>query len=385
MDQPLRLYGMAGSLYTAKARSYLRKQRLDVDERPVGDPGFAAILPQIGRFIMPVLQEADGTIVQDTTAIIDHVEASGRALTSAYPAAPVQRVVSLIFELFGGEGLLRPAMHYRWNFDATNLGFLRRDFVMGLAPQADEATGDAVFVTASGLMRRAATSFGVTPETFDTVERSYAEFLALFDAHLATAPYLLGGHPTIGDYGLIGPLYPHLARDPEPARLMQTTAHNVWRWTERMNAPDPMLDGFAGAGEGLFVDDAVPETLVALMRFIAADFLPELAAHVAFANDWLDQRPDLEAGTNGLANPGARAIGMAEFDWRGHLVKTAVLPYRFWLMQRVQDAAAALAGEDRARLDALMEAAGLTALMTLATRRRVERAGHLEVWGAALP
>ncbi|MFM9828098.1 MAG: glutathione S-transferase N-terminal domain-containing protein, partial [Sphingomonas sp.] len=77
MNPCYRLFGMPGSLYTAKARSYLRKQRLDVEELPVGHPDFAAIARQVGRFIMPVVEAPDGAIIQDTTAIIDHVERSG--------------------------------------------------------------------------------------------------------------------------------------------------------------------------------------------------------------------------------------------------------------------------------------------------------------------
>lgn len=380
---PLRLYGMAGSLYTAKARAYLRKQHIDFVEVPVGDPAFARVAAQVGRFIMPVIETADGIIVQDGTDIIDHLEANGAARISAYPETPVQRVVSLIFELFGGEGLLRPAMHYRWNFDAENLAFLRRDFVAGLSPQATVEQGDAVFAMASGRMRKAAASFGVEPQTYAAIEASYADFLSLFAAHLETAPYLLGGQPTIGDYGLIGPLYAHLGRDPAPAQLMKKTAWPVWRWVERMTSPEPMLDGFAAEGEALFADDAIPETLVALLRFVAADYLPELTAHIAYANDWLTARPDLAAGTNGLDKPAQRAIGMASFDWRGHAITTAVMPYRFWLLQRVQDAVDALAHTDRERLEALLAKAGLQSTLSLKTLRRVERVNHLEVWGPA--
>lgn len=375
------LYGMPASLYTAKARSYLRKQHIAFEERPVGDPSFGPIVATIGRFIMPVIQWADGRVVQDGTAIIDDIEHSGLARLSAYPTTPVQRILSLIFELFGGEGLLRPAMHYRWNFDESNLGFLRQDFVAALAPNADVARGDAVFAQASGLMRQAASFFGVSVATIPAVEASYAEFLALFDRHLEHRPYLLGGQPTIGDYGLIGPLYAHLARDPAPARLMQQTARRVWRWTERMNAPEAQLDGLAGIKEALEADDAVPETLLALMRFISLDYLPELAAHVAFANDWLGQRPDLVSGTNGLDKPGARAIGMCGFEWRGHLIKTAVMPYRFWLLQRIQDAHNVLDVADQQRVQSILDAVGLAPLLTLRTARRVERINHLEVWG----
>ncbi|MFA5990209.1 MAG: glutathione S-transferase N-terminal domain-containing protein [Sphingomonas sp.] len=382
MTNSYRLFGMPGSLYTAKARAYLRKQQLDMVEMPVGDPAFQPILKQIGRFIMPVVVMPGGEVVQDSTAIIDHIEAIGAARRSAYPQTPVHHLVSLIIELFGGEGLLRPAMHYRWNFDAENIAFLRHDFVAALNPKADKVTGDATFAMASTLMRKAGASFGVNEATIPTIESSYAELLALLDAHFSTTPYLLGGRPTIGDYGLIGPLFAHLGRDPAPARQMQAGARAVFRWTERMNAPDALLDGLC-RDEALFADDAVPDTLMALLRYIAVDYLPELTAHIAFTNAWLAERPDLAPGTNGLENPAQRSIGMASFVWRGHEIATAVLPYRFWLLQRVQDAAAALDSKGKAAIAALLEDCGLAPLLELRTARRVERVNHLEIWGDA--
>ena len=57
MNPTFVLYGTPGSLYTAKVRAYLRKQRIPFEERAAGDPRFAnEVLPQIGRWIIPVLQ-----------------------------------------------------------------------------------------------------------------------------------------------------------------------------------------------------------------------------------------------------------------------------------------------------------------------------------------
>ncbi|MBY0520204.1 MAG: glutathione S-transferase N-terminal domain-containing protein, partial [Sphingomonas sp.] len=160
-----RLFGMPGSLYTGKARSYLIKQRIDFEEAIPADPAWPGVTAEVGRWIIPVLQTPTGALIQDGVAIIDHFEQDGPTRLPAYPDTPLQRVVALLFELFGGEGLLRPAMHYRWDFDAENLDFLRTDFVSALMPGADAATTDAVFGAASGRMRKAKTGFGVSSET----------------------------------------------------------------------------------------------------------------------------------------------------------------------------------------------------------------------------
>ncbi|PHY13769.1 hypothetical protein CSW58_03555 [Caulobacter sp. B11] len=100
---------------------------------------------------------------------------------------------------------------------------------------------------------------------------------------------------------------------------------------------------------------------------------------MAYADQWLAERPDLVAGTNGLADPGQRAIGKTGLTWRGVEIEVAVMPYRLYLLQKVQAAAASPDGEGRV----LLERVGLGDLLTLTTRRPVERLGHQEVWGDA--
>ena len=337
MTAPCRLHGTPGSLYTAKVRSFLIKQGILFENVPAGAAAFReTIVPAVGRWIIPVLETPDGALLQDGSEIIDAFARQGGLRWPVLPDSPVLRVVSRLFELFGGEGLLRPAMHYRWNFDAVNQPFIGRDFAAGLAPPgAPAAEGEATFAFAAERMRRAMAGFGVSAESIPLVEAAYEEFLALFDAHLAACPYLLGGHPTVGDYGLIGPLYAHLGRDPYPADLMKRRAYRVWRWVERMNAPGLDAGEFAGQGADLFADDTPPPTLAALMAFIARDYLPELRAMVAFTDAWLAERPDLAPGTNGLKRPGDRVIGQTEFLWRGVPVTVNVMPYRLYLLQKV--------------------------------------------------
>ena len=370
------LYGMPGSLYTAKARSYLRKQGLPLEQRVPGDPRFSQeILPATGRWIVPVMQTPDGTIVQDGTDIIDHVEASGLATRSAYPADPVARVVSLIFEMFGGEGMLRPAMHYRWNFDADNVAFLQRDFVTALQPGADAERCAQVFAISSGRMRKAAVSFGVAPDTFATVEASYLDLLDRLDAHFSLYPYLLGDEPSIGDYGLIAPLHAHLGRDPHPARLMKERAVAVWRWMERMTEPDDDVGEFLGL-TGAATSPLTSPTLASLLAFVAEDYLGEVAAMVDFINGWLPGQSEADL----TERPMERGIGRMSFHWRGHDLQVGVMPYRLVLLQRIQDVAAALDPAQHDRLTALLSPAGLAPLLTLTAARRVVRRENREWW-----
>ncbi|HLH13453.1 MAG TPA: glutathione S-transferase C-terminal domain-containing protein [Solirubrobacteraceae bacterium] len=377
------LYGMPASLYTGKARSYLRKHAIAHIERAAGDARFAReVLPRIGRWIIPVLETPDGTLIQDTVDIIDHFEAGRPAARSAYPAGGVQRCVAHVLELFGGEGLLRPAMHYRWNFDEHNLAFLAEDFGRSLAPAGDAAERAQAFATASGLMRRATLAVGVDEHTAAAVESSYAELLALLDAHLASAPYLLGGRPTIADFGFIGPLYAHLARDPYPSLVMKRAAAGVWRWVERMNAPVADTGEYVDYPEELFGEDAVPETLRELLAYIGEEFVPELLAQVAFVDAWLREHETVQEGEVVGGAPQRRSLGSATFTLRGREARVGVLPYRLFMLQRLQDAFAACREGERRAVRDLFARVGLEPVLDARACRRVERRDNHEVWGA---
>ncbi|MBV1933262.1 MAG: hypothetical protein KUG59_01130, partial [Parvibaculaceae bacterium] len=183
-----------------------------------------------------------------------------------------------------------------------------------------------------------------------------------------------------GDWGLIAPLYAHLARDPYPAQLMKASAFRVWRWVERMNTPDQDAGEYGEVAENLFEADAVPETLKALLRYVAQDYLPEIEAYVSYANQWLSENPDIKSGTNGLDRPQDRAIGATEFSWRGQMIKVMVMPYRLYLLQKIQDIVEGAGPEDRKAMERLLSETNLMPLLEHRATRRVERKDHLEVW-----
>ena len=377
------LYGMAGSLYTARARSYMRVNAVPFTEIKAGSEEFTgAIVPKIRRWIIPVIKTPDGQIIQDGADIIDHLDAAGFSQNPIYPDDPALRVIAHLFELFGSHGLLRPAMHYRWNFDDVNLGFLRATFRDVLPSGLDDEAQEAAFLHARGRMRNAAQMFGVNPATQKLVEESYSEFLALMEAHLRMHPFMLGGHATIADYGLIGAMYAHLGRDPVPLHMMQITAPSVLRWTERMNMAERFIDEAVSNSGGQLIDSAnLPQSLIAIMHFIAADYLPEITAHVAKANMYLADHPEIEEGTNAASKSLKSGLGTAAFNWRGREIATIVMAYRFYLLQRLQDAFTAQAPTDQDAIGALFQTAGLSPLLDLKTIRRVERRANQEVWG----
>ena len=373
------LYGMQASLYTGKARAYMRRNRIQVTERGAGHPDYTCrIFPHMGRFIMPVIETPDGDIVQDGTDILDHLEVQGLGREPLYPTDPVTKAVAYLFELFGNEGLLRPAMHYRWNFDNENLDFIKVSFNDVLPSHLDKAGRSAAFDHASGRMRKAAAAFGAVPETYAAIEASYAEFLSLFSAHLQDSYFLFGNAPTVGDYGLFNPLYAHLARDPKPAYLMKTTAPLVWNWVERMNRPEATEEHTLDNPQtGLYGGDDIPETLKALMTYVSEEYAAEYSAHVDYTEQWLAKQG---ASPEKVKAPLGRGIGFAEFKWRGEFISSVVMPYRFYLAQRLWDHFDGCSDKGRKTIRKLFTETGLTAFLDERPSRRVIRKNYHEEW-----
>ena len=85
---------------------------------------------------MPVIETETGEVIRDGAAIIDHYEEK----TVSVFSVDRNREPGLLFDVIGAEGLLRPAMHYRWNFPEENLEFLISFSV--LHPSANEPEGN---------------------------------------------------------------------------------------------------------------------------------------------------------------------------------------------------------------------------------------------------
>ncbi|MGB2199015.1 MAG: glutathione S-transferase family protein [Luminiphilus sp.] len=374
MSKTHRLYAITHSLYSGRARSYLIKHQIPFQELSTGHESFKTeVLPKGKLATIPTLVTPEGEVIRDGAAIIEHFEAAnGRP---SLPAGPKQRIISALFDVIGTDGLLRPAMHYRWNFPEDNLAFVRYHF---LHSQRDTPERSEKTEAMMNRMRHAAMIFGVTEQTQAVVESLYLDYLEALNTHFEQYPYLLGWRPSIGDFGLIAPMYAHLGRDPHPAKLMQQRAVSVHRWVERMNRYDQDVPEFFNAGTDFVEDDEVPESLMAVLRVLAEDFVPETLAAADAINGWLaDNKP--EAGTPAVGRL-AQAPGTATFDLRGETIQALAQPHRFYLLQRVQDDYASLSEIDKVGVDAVLGESGMAAILKASLSRRIERADNLEVW-----
>jgi glutathione S-transferase len=369
------LYAFPHSLYSGRARSYLIKNGIPFRELSTGHESYKAdVLPLSKAPTIPTLVTPEGEVIRDGAAIIEHFEAANDR--PFLPKAPRQQIVSALFDLVGTDGLLRPAMHYRWNFLDDNEGFVHYHF---LHSQRETPTREEKTSYMMGKMQHAAEIFGVNEKTAPLVEALYLEFLDALNRHLETVPYLLGWKPAIGDFGLLAPMYAHLGRDPMPAKLMKQKAVRVWRWVERMNRADQDAPEFFDAGDDYLADDEIPDTLVAVLKILAEDLVPETRGAAERINDWLAGNQPAP-GTVLPARLAENLFGMTRFTLRGQSISSVVSSYRFVMLQRVQELYDGLDAGGQAAVGKLLAACGLGDLLTIRLDRSLGWSDNLNVW-----
>ena len=122
-------------------------------------------------------------------------------------------------------------------------------------------------------------------------------------------------------------------------------------------------------------NDEIPETLIAVLKHLAVDFIPETRAAANCINDWLATQEDLASGTEAQ-----RAVGLATFEVRGTTINAIAQPYRFYLLKRVQDEIDGLDEQSRAAAVSLLDRCDMAPLLEFRLSRAIGRENNLEVW-----
>lgn len=375
MTEHCKLYAFTHSLYSGRARSYLIKSGIPFQELSTGHESFKSeVLPKGKLPTIPTLVTPEGEVIRDGGNIIEHFEAArGRPFQ---PLTPRQQIVSALFALIGTDGLLRPAMHYRWNFLEQNEQFSHYHF---LHSQRHTETREEKTRYMMGKMQNAAQLWGVNEKTIPLVESLYREYLDALNNHLETVPYLLGWKPSIGDFGLLAPMYAHLGRDPVPANLMKQNAIRVFRWVERMNRADQDAAEFFDAEDDYLADDLIPDSLIAVMKIIAEDLVPETRAVAEVINHWLaENAPAPGTPVQELLAQGN--YGMAQFEVRGQSLSSICGTYRFAMLQRMQGLFAALDKDGQRAVQTLFADCGLEPMLSIQLDRQLGWSENQHIW-----
>lgn len=264
-----RIYGSELSPYSVKVRSYFRYRGLPHDwilRTPAVQDEFQkyAKLP-----LVPLVVTPEGEGIQDSTPIIERLEASGPVLA---PADPGLAFLSALLEEYGDEWGNKWMFHYRWRYQPDIWSTAERIALQMMGAQGPLAVAQARTAVAERMTGRIG-FVGSNAVTEPLIEASFKRTVELLEAHLVTRPYLLGGRPSMADLGIWAQLY-EAATDPTPGAFLRAGAPKVMKWVQRMLSPKD---------EGPFEDwkSLAPGLLPLLKDEVGALFLPWSTANAA--------------------------------------------------------------------------------------------------------
>lgn len=310
VSEPFDLFVMDISYFSGKMEAYLRYKEIPFRRH---EPSWRAISGFIyentGLMKVPVVRTPQGLWLQDTTPMIDWFEERFPE-GAVIPADPYQAFFSRLVEDYADEWLWRPALHYRWSY-ALDREMLTNRFLgefLGSMP------GPRWFRRWS-VQRRQRRVYvegdGVRDETRAHVESVYLRNLDRLQRIFERQPFLLGGRPSLADFGYFASMFRHFSLDPTPARIMRDRAPAVYEWVARLwNARRSRTNG------DWVAPGAIPEGWSPILEDVGEAYLHYLHAN---ADAW------------------RRGLRRFDFDVQGFTYRRLpTVQYRVWCRERLQ-------------------------------------------------
>lgn len=337
MDKPYLHYAWHLSYFSGKSRAYLDYKGIPYVEKPIDIYTFTVRAKRRTQAaVMPVVVTPTGEWLQDTSVIIDELE-QRFPVVPIVPATPVQRIAAYLIELWADEWWLPVAMYTRW-LHPENYPLFEHDAGTQLLPRLPWFLQKRAGAYAANQMRGHLPALGLTPEQAPTMDRWTRDMLDKLEAHFAVQPFLFGTRPSLADFGLIGPMYGHLSRDPWSKRELVEPRRALKQWVERMTHLKPVTDSFAA-------DDRIADTLTPVFRAIFNEMLPMLEGILAELRAYLPRH-------TADGRPVPRGLGFIEFPMGEGRYQRAALPYTLWMLQRLLDVYREMNAQDQAAVQA---------------------------------
>jgi glutathione S-transferase len=389
-----RLFSWEHSYFSGKVRAYLRyKERNNAlgpgyeDILATSDLVAGLLIPRSGSGAVPQLETPDGTWIQDSSDIIDFCERT-HPKASIVPSAedrPCQRLACYLIELLADEWTVVPAFWERWFFSEngrvpSHRGFNEQQWGAVFAADADgpgrRAAGAAVFEAAFGIsdtriepkgVYAGLVHLGCDERTEHAWQASQHRLLTLLEIHFGRHDYVLGGRPSLADFGLLGPLYAHLYRDAVSGFALRTHFPLVCEWVERTNGEGALnarrygqklysldesgelVGRIANSDDGEWLpEDALPETLQPILGLFFEEMWPVLKKASTKLRSFIASGapgPTNELpGKTFFATPGfiehqtGDGALTHEFEIGGVSSRRMVVPYQMWMLGRIEEA-----------------------------------------------
>lgn len=340
-QQPLKLVGGTASPYTQKMLALMRYRRIPYAIN-WGQPDAYLDAHNIEKpkicFMPTFVFEENGVseAVCDSTPIIRRLEKmySGR---SVLPDDPAIAFIDYLIEDFADEWATKYMFHYRWHpeEDADNAStLLPLGMQLTLSDQDWHAFKEHIGARQIGRLY----VVGSNDTTAPIIDASYRRFLGAMESHLANQPFILGGRPGAGDFGLYGQLTQLVGFDPTPRAITHEISPRTVAWVDLMadqGGHEPVDSQW-----GRLEDQ--PDSLRSLLNEIGRVYAPAQ-----------------------LAN--AKAVMAGEKTWEheidGALWTQQTFPYQAKCLQWTNERYHALNDGDRASVNALIDGTGIEAML----------------------
>ena len=329
MADVYRIFGAEMSPYSVKTRSYFRYKAIP-HQWVLRNAASQAEYEKYAKMpIIPLVVTPDGKGVQDSTPIIDAMEKLYPE-PSIQPEDPVASFISALIEEFGDEWGNKWMFHYRWARDVDQISAAGR--IAGMrGPAAHEEKHAAFAGQVRARMVDRVWFVGSNAVTAPQIEAGFVDMLGLLEAHLATRPYLFGGRPAFGDFGLWGQIY-EMWTDPTAGAIIGGSTPHVLDWVHRMLWPK---------AEGAFEawSTLQPTLMPILTRHVGQLFMPWTRANekaLAEATEEFSVALGDKVWTQKPQKYHARSLGMLRTKYAAVADKAALDP--------VLEAAGCLAG-----------------------------------------
>jgi len=337
--QPLKLVGAYGSPYSRKLRAVLRYRRIPFRWIRRGAPEDVGI-PEVPVALIPVLvfpgeAGAPDEAMIDSTPQIHRLETLYRD-RAVVPPDPALAYLDGLIEDYGDEWLTKAMFHYRWSYapdieKAARVLPLERQ--IGLRGESFEQAARAFADRQIGRLG----VVGSNETTKPVIEESYVRLLHLLDAHLPQAPFLMGGRPGAGDFGLMGQLSQLALFDPTSVALTEREAPRVIAWLNQLED----LAWLEPSDDDWLSRDAAADLLRPFVSEIGRVYAPFLLANAAA----------LESGA-----------AQVECEIAGRKWTQAPFGYQAKCLQWQREGRSALDPADRAFVDDVVSGTGCEAL-----------------------